>query len=46
MDDRWTMLTHIIDVDPAEVHIGQRVRFKPSLLRDGVYLATFSADLG
>lgn len=46
MDDGWTMLTHIVEVDPVAVHIGQRVRCSPTLLRDGVYLPTFVPDPG
>ena len=30
MDDGWTMLAHVIGVNPEDVQIGMRVRFAPT----------------
>jgi uncharacterized OB-fold protein len=29
LDDEWTMLTHVVGIDPTSVHIGLRVQFDP-----------------
>jgi uncharacterized OB-fold protein len=46
LDDGWTIMTHIIDVDPDTVRIGMRVSFARTLLRDDVFLPTFAPLAG
>ncbi|MCW2620965.1 MAG: hypothetical protein JWL64_567 [Frankiales bacterium] len=45
LDDGWTMMTHVLGVEPEAVVIGMRVRFAPTRGRNGM-LATFRASAG
>lgn len=43
VDDGWTIMTHVLDIEPDQVYVGLPVRFAPTELRDDFYLPTFSA---
>lgn len=45
LDDGWTMMTHVIGCDPAEVAIGDRVVFAPTRVTDEVSLPTFTPEV-
>jgi uncharacterized OB-fold protein len=42
LDDGWTMLTQVVDTDPARVAIGDRVAFAPTPVNDEFSLPTFA----
>ena len=43
LDDGWALLTHVLGCDPADAHIGMRVRLAPTRLTDDITLPTFTA---
>jgi hypothetical protein len=42
LDDGWTMLTHVVGTDPDQLSIGDRLRFAPTPVTDGISLPTFA----